>query len=226
MGSAPRSDVAAVRRRLPAHVGVVRFDAPQQFTLNGRWPLPPAGARPQRDRLTDDPGVAARAVREDEAAQVRRPEARAAVAGLIYGGEMRDGPARAVHRLGDEANRVGTNMGHRMLLRAVAGWTSLPWLWRVRRPMLVLAGDDDPIIPLANARLTPDARLHVYHTATSPSSSFRLARPGYRRLPERPGVASRVERFWESCQRATASALTWIRICRRSRPRSRGDRGT
>ena len=36
-----------------------------------------------------------------------------------------------------------------------------------RQPALVLAGDDDPIIPLANARilaaLIPSARLHVYH---------------------------------------------------------------
>jgi len=36
----------------------------------------------------------------------------------------------------------------------------------IRQPTLILAGDDDPIIPLANARLMaallPDARLHVY----------------------------------------------------------------
>ena len=35
----------------------------------------------------------------------------------------------------------------------------------IRQPTLILAGDDDPIIPLANARLMaallPDARLHV-----------------------------------------------------------------
>jgi pimeloyl-ACP methyl ester carboxylesterase len=37
----------------------------------------------------------------------------------------------------------------------------------LRQPTLVLAGDDDPIIPLINARilagLIPHARLHVYH---------------------------------------------------------------
>ncbi len=36
----------------------------------------------------------------------------------------------------------------------------------MRQPTLVLAGDDDPIIPLANARimhrLLPHSRLHVY----------------------------------------------------------------
>ena len=44
--------------------------------------------------------------------------------------------------------------------------TSLPVLRLIRQPALILAGDDDPIIPLANARLMaallPDARLHVY----------------------------------------------------------------
>jgi poly(3-hydroxyalkanoate) depolymerase len=89
------------------------------------------------------------------------------IAGTIYGGEMRDGPARAAHLLGDPANRVGTNMGYWMQLLAMAGWTSLPWLSRIRQPTLILAGDDDPIIPLVNARvmarLIPGARLHVYH---------------------------------------------------------------
>ena len=48
---------------------------------------------------------------------------------------------------------------------AIAGWTSLPWLHRLRQPTLVLAGDDDPIVPLLNGRILvrriPDARLHV-----------------------------------------------------------------
>jgi pimeloyl-ACP methyl ester carboxylesterase len=40
----------------------------------------------------------------------------------------------------------------------------LPWL---PQPTLILSGDDDPIIPLANARLMHrlirNSRLHVYH---------------------------------------------------------------
>ena len=52
-------------------------------------------------------------------------------------------------------------------LTAGAGWTSVPFLPFVRQPALILAGDDDPIIPLANARLMrlliPNSRLHVYH---------------------------------------------------------------
>ena len=49
---------------------------------------------------------------------------------------------------------------------ACAGWTSLPFLPLIRQPTLILAGADDPLIPLANARLMarllPAARLHVY----------------------------------------------------------------
>jgi predicted alpha/beta-fold hydrolase len=41
----------------------------------------------------------------------------------------------------------------------------MPWLHRLRQPTLVLAGDDDPIVPMVNGRLLawriPQARLHV-----------------------------------------------------------------
>jgi pimeloyl-ACP methyl ester carboxylesterase len=51
-------------------------------------------------------------------------------------------------------------------LGAVAGWTGVPFLPWLRQRVLILAGDDDPIIPLANARLMHrlirDSRLHVY----------------------------------------------------------------
>ena len=30
------------------------------------------------------------------------------------------------------------------------GWTSLPWLWAIGQPTLVIAGDDDPVTPLVN----------------------------------------------------------------------------
>lgn len=50
-------------------------------------------------------------------------------------------------------------------LYVTAGWTSLPWLHTLTQPTLVLAGDDDPIIPVLNGRilaaLIPTARLEV-----------------------------------------------------------------
>jgi pimeloyl-ACP methyl ester carboxylesterase len=63
-------------------------------------------------------------------------------------------------------SRVGPARGYLYQLAAGAGWTSLPWLPLVGQPALILGGDDDPIIPLLNARimaaLLPRARLHVY----------------------------------------------------------------
>jgi pimeloyl-ACP methyl ester carboxylesterase len=62
--------------------------------------------------------------------------------------------------------RPVSRRGYLYQLTASAGWTSLPVLRLIRQPALILAGDDDPIIPLANARLMAallrDARLHVY----------------------------------------------------------------
>ena len=50
-------------------------------------------------------------------------------------------------------------------LAGTTGWSSLPWLHRLTQPTLVVHGDDDPIVPLVNARLiacrVPDARLEV-----------------------------------------------------------------
>jgi pimeloyl-ACP methyl ester carboxylesterase len=51
-------------------------------------------------------------------------------------------------------------------LAAGAGWTSFAWLPLIRQDTLILAGDDDPIVPLViariMARLLPSARPHVY----------------------------------------------------------------
>ena len=56
-------------------------------------------------------------------------------------------------------------IGYAYQLLASAGWSSLPWLHLLPHRTLVVAGDDDPAIPLTNARLMvrrmPHARLHV-----------------------------------------------------------------
>ena len=45
------------------------------------------------------------------------------------------------------------------------GWTSLPWLWAIRQPTLVISGDDDPIAPQVNhqimAAVIPRTQLHI-----------------------------------------------------------------
>jgi poly(3-hydroxyalkanoate) depolymerase len=88
------------------------------------------------------------------------------IAGPLYGGTARHDIERIVAVL-HPWTRLGPSRGYLYQLAAGMGWTSLPLLPLIRQPTLVLAGDDDPIIPLVNARmlagLIPHARLHVYH---------------------------------------------------------------
>jgi poly(3-hydroxyalkanoate) depolymerase len=88
------------------------------------------------------------------------------VAPALYGGTARDDP-QSVTTMMHAQSRVGSPRGYLYQLAAGAGWTSLPFLPLLRQPTLILSGDDDPLIPLANARLLrrliPNSRLHVYH---------------------------------------------------------------
>src|SRR6202008_1242144 len=72
-----------------------------------------------------------------------------------------------VGRLIHKPTGVGPRRGSLYQRGAGAGWTSVPFLPLLRQPTLILAGDDDPLIPLANARLLrlliPNSRLHIYN---------------------------------------------------------------
>ena len=99
-------------------------------------------------RRHQDPGYAAR------------------IAGELYGGSARKNPAVARDLL-HATTRLGPARGYYYQLISSAGWTSLPRLPKLRQPTLILTGDDDPIIPLVNARimhrLIPRSELHIYH---------------------------------------------------------------
>jgi poly(3-hydroxyalkanoate) depolymerase len=96
----------------------------------------------------------------------RDPAYLRAVAPRIYGGHVRTRP-ELVDQLTAHRGAPVSRRGYLYQLLGGLGWTSLPLLPALRQPTLVLAGDDDPVIPLANAylmaRLLPRARLHVYH---------------------------------------------------------------
>ncbi len=96
----------------------------------------------------------------------RDPGYAARIAGELYGGSAREDPALAVGLL-HATTRLGPARGYYYQLLSMLGWTSLPLLPRLRPPTLILAGDDDPIIPVVNARimhrLIPRSKLHVYH---------------------------------------------------------------
>ncbi|HEX4258246.1 MAG TPA: poly(3-hydroxyalkanoate) depolymerase [Streptosporangiaceae bacterium] len=95
----------------------------------------------------------------------RDPGYAARVAADLYGGSAREDPAVARDLL-HGTTRLGPARGYYYQLLAGSGWTSLPCLPRLRPPTLILAGDDDPIIPLINARimqgLIPHSELHIY----------------------------------------------------------------
>ncbi len=83
-------------------------------------------------------------------------------AGTMFGGRLRREPelVRTMH-----IRRPTNALAAMYRLAPLFGWTSLPWLWTIRHPTLVIAGDDDPITPLFNHRviaaMVPGARLHV-----------------------------------------------------------------
>jgi len=86
------------------------------------------------------------------------------VAGGIYGGDFRTDEALAERHVRRMA--PPTVVGYLNQLYALAGWTSVHWLHTLKQPTLVMAGDDDPIVPLVNARvlarLIPNARLETF----------------------------------------------------------------
>ncbi len=83
----------------------------------------------------------------------------------LYGGSARTDP-EGVGALMRGNNHAAQSRGYFYQLTAAAGWTSMPFLPFLRQPTLIMSGDDDPIIPLANAklmhRLIPDSQLHVF----------------------------------------------------------------
>jgi poly(3-hydroxyalkanoate) depolymerase len=85
------------------------------------------------------------------------------VAPDIYGGEFRKDPSLIGPH--GAAMHGARNLGYFYQLLAMAGWTSLPWLWLLRQPTLVLMGSDDPLVPPVNGRilaqLIPNAELRM-----------------------------------------------------------------
>jgi poly(3-hydroxyalkanoate) depolymerase len=85
------------------------------------------------------------------------------IAPQIYGGEFRRDPNLIARHA--QAMSGASGLGYLYQLLAVAGWSSLPWLWRLDAPTLILSGADDPIVPPVNGRIMaaimPKARLEI-----------------------------------------------------------------
>ena len=139
-----------------------------------------------------------------------RPDYFRRIAGRIYGGAARTDPDALLH--GSVARFVErpSVRGYLGQIYAISGWTSLPWLHRIHQPTLVLAGDDDPIVPLVNGRILagciPGARLHV------------VSGGGHLFLLERPKEAAKLVGEF-----LTSRPGTGPMSLERERPGTRGD---
>jgi poly(3-hydroxyalkanoate) depolymerase len=89
----------------------------------------------------------------------------ASIAGDLYGGTVRNDPS-VVKGLFDRQLMAGSWVGYLHQLLAGAVWTSLFALPLIRQRTLIVAGYDDPVIPVANARimerLLPHATVHMH----------------------------------------------------------------
>jgi poly(3-hydroxyalkanoate) depolymerase len=89
----------------------------------------------------------------------------ASMAGDLYGGTVRN-DASVIKRLFDRQLMAGSRVGYLHQLLAGAVWTSLFALPLIRQRTLIIAGHDDPIVPVVNAkimaRLLPHATVHMH----------------------------------------------------------------
>jgi poly(3-hydroxyalkanoate) depolymerase len=93
------------------------------------------------------------------------PDYAARLAGELYGGGART-DASIVKRLFDRHLMAGSRVGYAHQLLAASVWSSLFALPLIRQPTLIVAGTDDPIVPVVNARimgrLLPHATMHLH----------------------------------------------------------------
>ena len=89
----------------------------------------------------------------------------ASIAGDLYGGTVRS-DASVVKGLFDRQLMAGSRVGYLHQLLAGAVWTSLFALPLIRQRTLIIAGRDDPVVPVANAkilaRLLPHATVYLH----------------------------------------------------------------
>jgi len=101
----------------------------------------------------------------------------------IYGGALRHSPELVGRHLCHI--RWSSDYGYYLQLLACLGWSSLPWLRLLPQPTLVMAGTDDPLVPVANghilAMLIPNARLikvddgHLFLVTSARNSARTIA---------------------------------------------------
>jgi len=119
------------------------------------------------------------------------------IAAEIYGGDFRSDPDLILRHA--SAMKGASNYGYALQLLAMTGWTSLPWLWRLKQPTLVMTGTDDPLIPVINGRML---------AALIANARLELVDNGHLFLVTWPGESARtVEAFLAEPMATGASAV-------------------
>jgi poly(3-hydroxyalkanoate) depolymerase len=87
------------------------------------------------------------------------------VAPRLYGPDVAGNPEMMAHQRRARFTRAPSSRGYVWQMLALRRFASVLWLHHLRQPTLVLSGESDPIVPVANGRILagriPDARLEV-----------------------------------------------------------------
>ncbi|MCW2528139.1 MAG: alpha/beta fold hydrolase [Pseudonocardiales bacterium] len=87
------------------------------------------------------------------------------IAPTLYGGRYRRENAMVEGEIKRRTSRPPSLIGYTAQMTALVGYSTLPFLRLLSAPTLVLAGDDDPIVPTSNATLiaarVPNATVRI-----------------------------------------------------------------
>ena len=87
------------------------------------------------------------------------------VAPRLYGPDVAGNPEMMAHQRRARFTRAPSGRGYVWQMLALRRFASVLWLHKLAQPTLVLAGESDPIVPVANGRILagriPNARLEV-----------------------------------------------------------------
>jgi pimeloyl-ACP methyl ester carboxylesterase len=117
------------------------------------------------------------------------------IAPEIYGGRFRTEPGLATEEVTRRIGRPPGYLGYTAQMLAITGYSTLPGLPFITARTLILAGDDDPIVPSPNqrvlARCIKNSQLHVIPgRAPAAARQPRPRRPTDQRLPRTTGRRS------------------------------------
>ena len=124
------------------------------------------------------------------------------IAADLYGGAFRSDPSL----IGRHAATMhgARNLGYLYQLLAVAGWTSLPWLWSLPQPTLVLMGSDDPLVPPINGHIL---------TALIPNAELQMIDDGHLFIVTKPKeTAALIEAFLADASRQVEPSSPFSRM--------------